>query len=105
MKLLTKEIADKIPRLYKTENVPLPEKIAYTKFFYPANQWTWYAVEFDGKDTLWGLVVGHETECGYFSLNELREFVGSTTLGIERDMYFSPTKIQDLLADSNEVMA
>jgi len=36
------------------------------KFFSPWMNWTWYAVEFDGKDIFFGLVEGFATEWGYF---------------------------------------
>lgn len=99
MKLMTKAIANQLPKLYETEDVPLPEKVAYAKFFYPENQWTWYPVEYDGKDRFFGLVVGQETELGYFSLEELSSFIGATGLSVERDLYFQPTKLQDLGAE------
>ncbi len=95
MKLLTKEIAEKLPKLYETEGVPLPEKVAHAKLFHPASNWTWYVIEHDGNDTCFGLVVGHETEFGYFSLRELSEvkFYG---LHVERDRFFRSTQVQDL---------
>ena len=31
-------------------------------FFYPDFNWTWYAIEFDGKYTFFGLVDGFEEE-------------------------------------------
>ena len=95
MKLLTKAIAAKLPELYKTESMPLPEKVAYAKLFHPASNWTWYVMEFDGQDLCFGLVVGHETEFGYFSLRELSE-MRVFGLQVERDIYFRPTQTQDL---------
>jgi hypothetical protein len=94
MKLMPKVIAAKIPKLYKTERIPFPEKVACVKFFHPISNWTWYVIEYDGNDTCFGLVVGHEMELGYFSLRELSSvWVG---LPIERDLHFRPTQIQDL---------
>lgn len=95
MKLITRELAAKLPQLYETESVPLPEKVAHVKLFHPARSWTWYVMEYDGKDTCWGLVVGHETEFGYFSLQELSQ-VEAYGLHVERDLYFKPTQAQDL---------
>ena len=68
------------------------EAIAYVKFFSPYSGWTWFATEFDGEDTFFGLVIGHFTELGYFSLSELK------SLGwmIERDRFFTPTPISKL---------
>lgn len=67
------------------------------KFFYPDFSWTWYAIEFDGKDTFFGLVDGFEKELGTFSLQELRENRGQLGLEIERDFYFTPCPLSELL--------
>lgn len=45
MKLLTKELRAKLPKLYETENTPVEEKTAIVKFFQPWGSWTWYGVE------------------------------------------------------------
>ena len=68
MKLLTKEIRKTVPELYSQEEKG-DEAVAYIKFFTPWSNWTWYATEFDREDTFFGLVIGLETELGYFSLN------------------------------------
>jgi|SRR5581483_12098829 len=96
MRLLTKSIISRIPKLYETEGVPLPEKVAYAKLFHPVSNWTWYVVEYDGNDICFGLVVGHETELGYFSLEELSTVGDGLGIGIERDLYFQPIQLQDL---------
>lgn len=96
MQLVTKEVAKKMPKLYDTEHEPLEDKIALVKFFHPASNWTWYGIEFDGNDLFWGLVAGHETEFGYFSLKELSQLVGPFELRIERDIFFRPTSVKDL---------
>jgi DUF2958 family protein len=96
MKLMPKIVAAKIPKLYETERIPLPEKMVYAKLFHPVSNWTWYVIEYDGSDTCFGLVVGHEVEFGYFSLRELGETLGGLSLPVERDMYFRPTQLQDL---------
>lgn len=94
MKLLTKELLKKLPPLYANEKVADP--VAVVKFFTPWTNWTWYATEFDGKDTFFGLVVGHETELGYFSLSELASIRGRFGLKIERDLHFTPTPLSKL---------
>ena len=96
MQLLTKELRAKLPKLYETEDIPVEEKTAVVKFFSPDGSWTWYGVEFDGKDLFFGLVDGFEKEWGYFSLKELQSVRGSLGLPIERDLYFKPTKIKDI---------
>ncbi len=91
MKLLTKEIQEKLPALYSTENNPDP--IVHIKFFDPCGSWTWYVTEGspEGDDFIFfGLVNGFEVELGNFSLNELASVKGQFGLGIERDLYFKP---------------
>lgn len=91
MKLLTDEIRHRLPPLYANEHEPDP--LVQVKFFTPWTGWTWYATEFDGDDTFFGLVEGLETELGYFSLSELESARGPGGLRIERDMYFEPTPL------------
>ncbi len=97
MKLLTKELREKLPPLYANENVADP--MAIVKFFHPCSNWTWYATEGapEGDDFIFfGLVKGFEEELGYFSLNELESVKGPMGLGIERDLYFKPTPLSKL---------
>ncbi len=86
--LLPQELRENLPRLYATENEPDP--VVQAKFFTPDSSWTWYITEFDGEDTLFGLVDGHFVEFGYVSLQELRSVRGPLGLPIERDLYFEP---------------
>lgn len=94
MNLLTPEIRSQLPSIYSQEKVADP--IAYVKFFNPQSNWTWYITEFDGEDTLFGLVQGLEEELGYFSLGELQEYRGKLGIGIERDLHFVPTPLSKL---------
>jgi len=96
MKLLTKELRKKLPPLYSTENVPENEKIVVVKFFSPWSNYTWYAVEFDGKDKFFGLVVGQETEWGYFLLSEMKNAKRGRLPLVERDKFWRPRKIGDI---------
>lgn len=95
MKLLTKEILEKLPMLYSSEQEKDP--MIRCKFFYPDFDWTWYVIEFDGKDTFYGLVKGFEEELGYFSLSELLTNKGKLGLPIERDLYFKPCRLSELM--------
>jgi hypothetical protein len=95
MKLLTQEIRKEIPKLYSQEEKG-DEAIAYIKFFTPWSNWTWYVTEFDGEDTFFGLVIGFETELGYFSLKELSEVAGPYGMKIERDLHFTPKTLSQL---------
>jgi hypothetical protein len=109
--LLDPESRARLPHLYSQENMGL-NAIAQVKFFSPDAGWTWYAsegapVDEDGYyDTdkekidyfFFGLVVGHETELGYFSLNELESVRGPLGLPVERDLYFAPKTLRELKA-------
>lgn len=94
MQLLTKEITTKLPFLYTQEDEEDP--VVICKFFAVWTNWTWYAIEFDGKDTFFGYVAGHEAELGYFTLSELQGLKGPMGLGIERDMYFRPCRLSEI---------
>lgn len=94
MMLLTQANRTALPLLYSQEKRG-EEAIAHVKFFCPWNNWTWYATEFDGEDTFFGLVVGHETEIGYFSLSEMESVNGPGRLKIERDRHFKPCTIAE----------
>jgi hypothetical protein len=96
MVLLTKEILKKLPPLYSQEEKGL-DAIAIVKFFTPDSGWTWYATEFDGEDTFFGLVEGIEKELGYFRLSELKSIRGTLGLPIERDLYFKPKTLKELM--------
>ncbi len=96
MKLLTKEVLKKLPELYSQEEKGL-EAVAVVKFFTPDSSWTWYATEFDGEDLFFGLVDGFEKELGYFRLSELKQVKGKLGLPIERDRYFEPKPLKELM--------
>ena len=94
--LLTEQLRKKLPKLYECEEQGL-NALALVKFFTPDSNWTWYASEFDGQDIFFGLVSGLEVELGYFSLSELQSVRGPLGLPIERDLYFVPQTLQDLM--------
>jgi hypothetical protein len=87
-----------LPPLYSQESAG-EDATVFVKFFTPDSSWTWFATEFDGDDTFFGLVVGHETELGYFSLSELRAVRGPLGLAIERDESFTPQSLAQVRAD------
>ena len=95
MQLMTQEVRRKLPPLYSQENLG-GKAIAHVKFFTPDSSWTWYCLEYDGEDTFFGLVDGHEKELGYFSLAELQEVRGPLGLPIERDLYWQPKTLQEI---------
>jgi hypothetical protein len=102
MKLLTNAISKKLPKLYATEGVTMDDKMVICKFFTPWSNWTWYAIEYDGKDNFFGYVCGFEDELGYFSLSELKSIRGALGLKIERDLHFKPCKLSEVMKKSDE---
>lgn len=99
--LLDKSSRDKLPSLYSGEGLGLMA-IAPVKFFTPDSNWTWFASEFDGDDTFFGLVVGFEAELGYFSLKEMQTVRGPLGLPIERDLHYEPKTLKALLDEYNK---
>ena len=100
--LLTQEIRDTLPPLYNSEQLydVSKEAVAVVKFFSPYSQWTWYAIEFDGVDTFWGLVDGFEMEYGYFSYSELEAVsVFGGVPAVERDCHWSPRPVKEIEAE------
>jgi hypothetical protein len=100
MKLLTKELINKMPKIYSTDSIPLSEKDVICKFFNPCGIGTWYVLEGEVQDEdfiFFGLVDLHEKELGYFSLNELQSIRLPFGLKIERDLHFSKTKLSRFL--------
>ncbi len=95
MKLLTNELCKQLPPLGATTNQEDP--LVVCKFFTPDSSWTWYAIEFDGKDTFYGLVDGFEQEFGSFSLAELETLRGPMGLRVERDLHFKPAPVSKFL--------
>ena len=93
--LLPRVVQRGLPPLGATEDEHDP--LVRVKFFYPDFSWTWYGIEFDGKDLFFGLVDGFECELGYFRLSELMRAHGKMGLEIERDLYFTPTPLSKLL--------
>lgn len=93
-KLLPASVRQQLPLLGTTEGHANP--VAYAKFFTPDGSWTWYACEFDGEDTFFGLVDGLSRELGYFYFDELLSIRGGLGLPVERDLYFEPTPLSEL---------
>jgi hypothetical protein len=98
MKLLTAELAKKLPALYSQDGKGY-EAVAVVKFFCPWGSWTWYATEYDPEERMFfGLVDGHECELGNFSLDELESVRGPMGLKIERDLHWKPRPLKDCKA-------
>ena len=91
MKLITKEIALKLSKNIGDANVDMP----YLKLFSPVGAATWLISEIDDdEDTMFGLCdlgMGFP-ELGSVSLHELESITLPMGLGIERDIFFEPSK-------------
>ena len=96
MILMPDSLSKTIPALYGTENFTNP--LVRCKFFLPGTRWTWYVTEYDGKDMFFGYVVGDYPELGYFTLNELESVRGPLGLRIERDLYFRPIGLKQVIS-------
>ncbi len=75
MKLLTKEILKKLPKLYSqpAHDDLSQEMVFYVKLFTPDSNWTWFIAEYDPETEIaWGLVKGHEQEFGSFDMKEIK---------------------------------
>jgi hypothetical protein len=94
--LMSEEIREKLPKLGETEEQGM-DALAQVKYFTPDADWTFYASEYDGEDTFYGLVVGLEIELGSFSLSELQQVRGPFGLAIERDLYYEPQTLAELI--------
>jgi len=94
-RLLTEAIRKQLPPLYSQDGKH-GEAVAYARLFTPDSNWVWWIVEWDGRDTCFGLVDGQCREFGYFSLSELERARGPMGLPIERDLYFKPTKLSKI---------
>lgn len=112
MKLVTKKIAEELPRIYSNDGKDKSEVPVVVKFFTPMSNWTWYATEADALvDGEWveltgenyenaddikffGYVDGHFPELGYFTLSQL-ESVGG--VGVERDRHFPDKTLEDVM--------
>jgi hypothetical protein len=119
MKLLTKEILQKLPVIHSTELLSPDKTPIVVKFFTPDAQWTWYATEASTVDAegeehpatwrpgpgepalvdflFFGLVIGLEKEFGYFSLSELVKVRGKLGLPIERDRHFGHPSMAEIM--------
>lgn len=73
----SKSRLDKIPRLYKTDHIPLQDKVIHLHLFIGGSDW--FVAEYDGDDTFFGYVIlNGDLDCaewGYFSFSELKEIL------------------------------
>jgi hypothetical protein len=105
MKLMTKELEKLIKPFDYSKDSERTNPIAIIKYFDPTGSWSWYVTsgekQEDGDWLLEGAVDGFEFEYGSFYLSELEHckdgVTGFQALPIERDLYFKPTPISELM--------
>ena len=91
MKILTKEILKKLPKLYANEEKEAKDIKVPLKLFNPCGSQSWFITEYD-PDTgeAFGYVTGMGCdELGYISIPELLEVKLPFGLRIERDMHWN----------------
>ena len=96
MQLLPTEVAADLPGLYATEHETDP--LCHVKLFTPDAGYTFYVTEYDpSRRLLFGYTQnGPHGELGYVSLDELESVRGPLGLPIERDLYFTPTRLSQV---------
>lgn len=98
MDLLPQELRKTLPPLYSQESSSPP--IVHAKLFTPDAGWTWFITEgseLDGDWLLFGYVIGLDEEWGYFLLSEIANVRGPLGLPVERDLWFQPGPIDEVL--------
>ena len=104
MKMLTKAIKKKLPKLYTTDGVKTEDKMVVCKFFTPWSNFTWYVFEGQMQEDLAGdweffgaVDIGYgEPELGYFTLAQLTKIRSPAGLRVERDYHFENVRFGDI---------
>ena len=102
MKLMTKELANTIPKLGSTEEITDPEIVAH--YFNPFGNGDWYVIEGEKQTNEDWLFYGYVKspinpafdEYGYFTLNELESVKLFGGCGIERDLYWVNKTVEEI---------
>ena len=99
-KLMTPAIQLSLPTIEQANRMTTDELMVKVKYFTPDGSGTWYIVAYD-PDTriLHGLCdLGMGTpEMGDVSLAELEQVRGALGLPVERDLYWQPSPLSDLI--------
>jgi hypothetical protein len=75
----------------------LKDPLIIAKYSIPAGVGTCYADYLDRENILFRLINRIELELVYFSLKELLLIKDSMALAIERDLYYEPKSLKDLI--------
>ena len=82
-----------------SDHVPAKDgTIALIKLFNPTGAGTWYIAEYDPETRIaYGLAQIHEAEFGSFSMEELVAYRGRFGLPLERDLWWTPRPLQEIV--------
>ncbi len=99
-----REQLDKIPRLFKTENIPTEDNLIYLHFFLGGCDW--FIAEYDGEDTFFGFAILNSdyemAEWGYISFAELKSIrIHGLEIDCETDWTPKPARDIDLIRRCN----
>lgn len=106
MELLPKQLASNLPVIGSSPDIPLEDTTVHIRYFDSSTSWRWYVLEFDGKDTFFGLLVSNYlVTAGQFTLTELQSIRNEDgDPSIRRDLEFSLRSVRDLVATEPEVL-
>ena len=94
----TREHLNQLPHLNETEKIPLEDKVVHLHF--QVDKCHWWAIEWDGEDTFFGLVLLHGcrqyAEFGYFTLSELQEIKIEGWLEVVNDPFWTPALAKEV---------
>jgi hypothetical protein len=101
MKLLTKELEARFAEVGSQSEKTAEETQVVAKFFNPTGRGYWFATEYEPSEKMFfgyvSLFGDYNDELGYFSLEELESVRGQFGLGIERDLHFTETTLQEII--------
>lgn len=90
-----------IPPIGSNQETPLEESRIWVRFFDPSSTWSWYVLEFDGREAFFGLIVtSGMAAIGQFTLTELSSLVhrdeGESEVRVRLDEEFEPVSVLEL---------
>ena len=108
MKLITKEIEKKLPKIGATGEMEAKDIKVPLKLFNPCGAGTWYIIEYDKEENLAfgyvNLMGAPFAELGYIDMNELTSIkFPPFGLGIERDMHFGNHTLEEVMESGGTI--
>lgn len=109
MSLLTEKLRNRLPRIGNDPGTPIRDTTVHARFYDPSSVWNWYVIEYDGRETFFGLIVTrHTAVAGQFSLGELEAIVyddpAEGEIRVRNDPNFTPVTVAKLAETDTNVM-